>query len=70
MTKYQIKEAKGFAVCISKFTVLRNGKIVHRTDDASEAHRFVQSQINMDRDFDMEHEFYQDRDLMGRMVRG
>jgi hypothetical protein len=54
MTKYQIKEAKGFAVCISKFTVLRNGKIVHRTDDANEAHCFVQSQINMDRDFAVE----------------
>jgi hypothetical protein len=53
-TRYEVRQNTGMAVCVSAYSVLRNGKIIHRTDDASEAHAFIQSQINMDRDFAVE----------------
>ena len=49
--KYQIRENDGFTACVSKFTVLKNGKVLRRMDDAAEAHRFIQQEINADRDF-------------------
>ena len=43
--KYKVRENIGFAACVSKFSVLRDGKIVHRCDEIGEAHDFIASHL-------------------------